>query len=239
MVWTHSKWPLAAGNEDARCLSRRFFGFYAIVAIVLLVFPSMEPLRSQEQLNLQTSPPFPSLTSSMQWCPLHCGIVHQGAGPAVKEDGNNVPVREKVEECGREEGVTVTEGLSVHTTSLSISSYWQLISEAGINYHHAPTRSEHILQLTCDLGRQPSPMVFGPLGPCDQSGSGSGTEARPQPQCGHCRPRRREGDSPQHPLLPLMHKSNLSTLTARWRGVVRGESRLPDPYSSGSRSMSC
>lgn len=157
--------------------------------------------RTTESADLP-SPLLPSLTSSMQWCPLHGGIVHQGAGPAVQEDGNNVPVREKVEECGREEGVTVTEGLFVHTTSLSISSYWQLVSEAGINYHHAPTHSEHILQLTCDLGRQPSPMVFGPLGPCDQSGSGSGRAARPQPQCGHCRPRRREGDSP---IIPCYH----------------------------------
>lgn len=40
----------------------------------------------------------------------------------------------------REEGVTVTKGSFMHTTSLSISSYSQLVSEAGMLQVHAEGR---------------------------------------------------------------------------------------------------
>ena len=56
----------------------------------------------------------------------------------------------------REEGVTVTEGSFMHTNSLSISSYCQLVSEARMlevhavrdNYYHEPTCSEHFFKNT-------------------------------------------------------------------------------------------
>ena len=47
------------------------------------------------------------------------------------------------------------------------------------------------------------------------------------------------GENGIPPSLLTDNQLNLSKLTARWRGVVRGASVFPASNSSGSRSISC